>query len=176
MAEAEKTDETTEGEEKASGGMMKKLVLVGGALALMGVGIFAGPVVMNIISPPEEVVDGETEGEEAEVPDKPAIYTSLHPPLIINFDDSMGDAHFMQLTLEIMARDQNVINSVRDHAPAIRNALILHYTNLVYEEVTTREGKEKMLNEGLTQVQAVMEERIGEPGVEALYFTGLVIQ
>jgi flagellar FliL protein len=75
-----------------------------------------------------------------------------------------------------MARDQDVINAVREHAPVIRNDLILLYTNVVYEEVTTREGKEKMLSDGLLQVQNIMEERIGEPGVEALYFTGLVIQ
>lgn len=175
MANEDKQQDSAEGEEEKSGGMMQKLMLGGGAVALMAVGIVAGPSVMNMISPPEEVVDEEAEAE-AEAPDKPAIYTSLHPPLIINFDDSLGDSHFMQLTLEVMARDQGVINAVREHAPAIRNALILHYTNLVYEEVITRDGKQKMLDEGLAQVQTVMEERIGEPGVEALYFTGLVIQ
>ena len=131
---------------------------------------------MNLISPPEEEPSAELEGEMEDVSSKPAIYTSLHPPLIVNFEDSLGDSHFMQVTLEVMARDQDVINAVREHAPVIRNDLILLYTNVVYEEVTTREGKEKMLSDGLLQVQNIMQERIGEPGVEALYFTGLVIQ
>ena len=82
----------------------------------------------------------------------------------------------MQVTLEVMARDQGVINAVREHAPVIRNDLILLYASSMYEDVTTREGKEKMLSEGLAEVQRIMTERIGEPGVEALYFTGLVIQ
>lgn len=176
MAEEDKQQDAADGDGEKSGGMMKKLALGGGAVALMGIGIAAGPSVMNMISPPEEVAGEEAEGEEAEVPDQPAIYQSLHPPLIINCDDSLGDSHFLQLTLEVMARDQGVINAVREHAPAIRNALILHYTNLAYEEVVTRDGKQKMLDEGLAQVQAVMEERTGEAGVEALYFTGLVIQ
>ena len=165
-----------EGKEDAgeSGGMMQKLLIGGGAVVLMVVGIVAGPSVMNLVSPPEE--EASAEAEEVEPSSKPAIYTSLHPPLIVNFEDSFGDSHFMQMTLEVMARDQDVINAVREHAPVIRNDLILLFTNVVYEEVTTREGKEKMLADGLVQVQQIMEERIGEPGVEALYFTGLVIQ
>ena len=82
----------------------------------------------------------------------------------------------MKVTLEVMARDQDVINAVREHAAVIRNNLILLYTSVEYEQVVTREGKEQMLADGLSEVQKIINERIGEPGVEALYFTGLVIQ
>ena len=82
----------------------------------------------------------------------------------------------MQITMEVMARDQGVINAVREHTPVIRNALILLYSGAVYDEVTTLDGKEKMLADGLEKIQGVMTEQIGEPGVEAVYFTALVIQ
>ena len=167
-------DEKTE-DAASGGGMMQKLLMGGGALVLVVVGVVAGPSVMNLISPPEEDAAVEEEAEPA-LSSKPPLYTSLHPPLIVNFNDSLGDQHFMQMTLEVMARDQDVINAVREHAPVIRNDLILLYTNVLYEDVTTREGKEKMLADGLAQVQAIMTEQIGEPGVEALYFSGLVIQ
>ena len=169
MADEENTEE--EGGKKG-GGMMKMLLMGVGVIVLLAVGVFAGPMVMNAISPPEEVA----EEEEAEPADDPPIYQSLHPPLIVNFKDQYGDAHFMQVTLEVMARDQGVINAVREHAPVIRNDLILLYASSMYEDVTTREGKEKMLSDGLAEVQRIMTDRIGEPGVEALYFTGLVIQ
>ena len=172
-------DQENEGEieaggEKSGGGMTKMIMLGGIAVVLLGIGVFAGPAIMNIISPPEVEEDAEA-AEEGPSRD-PALYTSLHPPLVVNFKDAMGNSHFMQITLEVMARDQNLINSVRDHTPAIRNSLILLFSGAVYEEVTTRAGKEQMLADGLAEIQQVIDETTGETGVEAVYFTSLVIQ
>jgi flagellar FliL protein len=78
--------------------------------------------------------------------------------------------------MEVMSRDQEVINAVREHTPVIRNALILMFGTSMYEKVSTREGKEEMLENALTEIQTVMTERIGEPGVDEVYFTALVVQ
>ncbi|MGI9271263.1 MAG: flagellar basal body-associated FliL family protein [Woeseiaceae bacterium] len=171
---ADEQNEVEGAEEASGGGKMKIIMIAVGAVVLLGIGVFAGPAIMNMISPPEEV---EEEATADEGPSKdPAIYTSLHPPLVVNFKDSVGDSHFMQITMEVMARDQNLINSVRDHVPAVRNSLILLYSAAVYEEVTTPEGKQQMLADGLQEIQRVMEETTGETGIEAVYFTSLVIQ
>lgn len=82
----------------------------------------------------------------------------------------------MQIEMQVMARDQDTINAVRDHTPLIRNNLILHYGTLKYEAVVTREGKEQMLADGLRVVQEVLGPRIDTPNAEAVYFTSLVIQ
>ena len=157
--------------EAAGGGKMKMIIFAVIGLVLVAIGIFAGPAVMNMISPPEP----ETEAA-AEPSGGPPIYQTLHPPLVVNFKDDAGDSHYMQITMEVMSRDQGVVNSVRDNLAVIRNALILLYSSSVYEEVTTREGKEQMLEDGLTEIERVMIETTGEGGVEALYFTALVIQ
>ncbi len=164
---AEEVSETEGVAEVKSGGMMKKIILGVGALVLIGGGVFAG---MTFFAEDEVVA------EEAEPSKAPALYTSLHPPLVVNFKDSFGDSHFMQVTMEVMARDLEISNAVREHTPVIRNELILLYSGANYDEVTTRDGKEKMLADGLEVIQDVMTEQIGEPGVEALYFTALVIQ
>ena len=175
MAEEQNENENeNEGGADKSGGMMKMVMFGGIAVVMLVVGIFAGPAIMNMISPPE--VEEEAEEAEKSPSSGPAIYTSLHPPLVVNFKDAAGDSHFMQITMEVMARDQGVINSVREHVAVIRNALILLYSGAVYEEVTTREGKEKMLADGLVEVNKVMTEMTGEGDVEALFFTALVIQ
>jgi flagellar FliL protein len=75
-----------------------------------------------------------------------------------------------------MARDQNVINLVREHVAVIRNSLILLYSSAVFEEVATRAGKEKMLADGLAEIQKVMAATAGVGGIEAVYFTSLIIQ
>ena len=169
MAEQDNDTEVAAG---SGGGMMKKLMFAGIGLALVGAGVVGGMTFFGSEAPPE----AEAVAEEAAPSAGPALYTSLHPPLVVNFKDSIGESHFMQITMEVMARDQNIINSVREHTPVIRNALILLYSSAVYEEITTRTGKEKMLADGLAEIQKVMTEQIGEPGVEAVYFTALVIQ
>jgi flagellar FliL protein len=78
--------------------------------------------------------------------------------------------------MEAMARDQEVINAIREHTTVIRNNLILLYGSASYEAVTTREGKERLLAEGLAEIRAIMKPHIGDGEVEALYFTGLIIQ
>ena len=173
MAEEANETENAEGAAAAKGGgMMKKLIMVFGALLLVGAGVFAGMTFLG----GDEPAEGEEVVEEGEAAPDPPLYTSLHPPLVVNFKDSAGDSHFMQVTMEVMARDQTVLNAVREHTPVIRNALILLYSGAIYDEVSTRDGKKQMLADGLAEIRSVMTEQIGEPGVEAVYFTALVIQ
>ncbi len=172
MAEEATETEIAEGAEAPKGGLMKKLLIGVGALALVGGGVFAGKTFMSSDEPAAE----EVVAEDVAVSKEPALYTSLHPPLVVNFKDSSGASHFMQITMEVMAREQSVINAVREHTPVIRNALILLYSGAIYDEVSTQDGKKKMLADGLKEIQSVMTQQIGKPGVEAVYFTALVIQ
>ena len=180
MAENENdNDSENEEETEASaggGGLVKKLIFAGAGLVLVAVGIVVGPM---LLGGDEEGVEGE-DGETAEVAEPakgPPIYQSLHPPMVVNFRSEAGDSHFMQVTMEVMSRDQGAINALREHTPVIRNSLILLYGNAVYEEIQTREGKERMLADGLAEIRRVMEEQTGDgDAVEALYFTALVIQ
>lgn len=171
---AEEQNETQVVAEKSGGGMTKMIMFGGIGIALLIAGVFAGPAIKNMISSPPAEDEAVEDGAPASA--GPAIYQSLHPPLVINFKDSFGDSHFMQITMEVMSRDQEVINAVREHTPVIRNALILMFGNADYDVVTTREGKEQMLDEALSEIQGVMEERIGETGVEEVFFTSLIIQ
>ena len=60
--------------------------------------------------------------------------------------------------------------------PAIRNNLVLLFSSQSYERVSTLEGKEALREEALGVVQEVLEQETGDPGVEAVYFTSLVMQ
>ncbi len=171
MAE-EQVNETEIAAAAAGGGMKKKIILGVVALVLVAGGLFAGKTFFS----DEEIVAEDAATEETEAKKGPALYTSLHPPLVVNFKDALGDSHFMQITMEVMTRDLNVSNAIREHTPVIRNALILLYSSANYGEVSTREGKEKMLADGLEVIQGIMVEQVGEPGAEALYFTALIIQ
>jgi len=164
--------------EKPSGGLIKKVLFAVIALVLVGVGAFVGLTFMGG-SEPETDEDGEVveEGEDSSNKgDGPVFYTALAPALVVNFKDRIGDDHVMQVSLEMMARDQATINEVREHSALIRSSLILLFSDAIYEDIATLEGKQKLLDDGLAEIQRLMEKRIGKPAVEELYFTGLVIQ
>ncbi|MEM7432338.1 MAG: flagellar basal body-associated FliL family protein [Pseudomonadota bacterium] len=175
MAENEETDGTAEdGGEEAKGGKSKLIIFGAIGVVLIAVGVFAGPMIMNMISPPPE----EEAAAEAEPVAGPALYQTLHPPMVVTFNDAVGDAHVMQVTIDVMSREQTVINAIREHTPAIRNSLILLLSSATYEEVRTRAGKEKMLADSLEEIRRVMTEADGTESteIEAAYFTSLVIQ
>ena len=165
--------EAAEGEE-ASGGGKSKLIIIVVLLVVLGAGgFFAAPYIMNLISPPPET---DEEAAVESTSGKPALFASLHPPLVVNFKDAYDQSHFMQITLEVMAREQSIINEVKNHAAVIRNSLILMYGNVDYDYVGTREGKEQMLADALAEIQEIIESETGETGVEAVFFTSLIIQ
>lgn len=175
MNDKQDTNETTA---QAPGGGLKKLLIMGAAgVVLVGAGGFGVPALKNMLSPPPPA-DEEAAPEAAPASDeRPALYASLQPPMVVNFRDSNGESHYMQVTMEVMAREQFVIDAVRKHVPAIRNSLILLFSSDVdYELFNTRARKEQMLADALVEIRKVMRERIGVDGVEAVYFTSLVVQ
>jgi flagellar protein FliL len=120
----------------------------------------------------EEPVAEEEAGELRE----PAIYVPLDPPFVVSFNDESGETRFLQLTLQAMARDEHTIEAVKTHAPAIRNAFLFLISAYKVEDLSSLEGKEKLRAAMLASANEIMEINTGEPGIEELYFTSLVIQ
>lgn len=172
---ADEQNETQAGEEAAPKRKGSKLLVIGGAVALLVLGLAVGGVMSGMFSGEEAAEAGE-ESAEAPENDGPALYVGLHPPLTVNFGGEVGQRHFMQVSLEFMAREQRIIDAFKEHDAVIRNNLLLLLGGYDYETATTRSGKEKMLDDVLAEVQGILDQRIGEPGVQEAYFTTLVVQ
>ena len=113
----------------------------------------------------------KAKGEDA----GPAVYLSLEPAFVVNAV-GQGSTHYLQVSMDVMARDPAVIEAVKKHMPVIRNNLIMLLSSQDQAVVGTREGKEKLRADALAEVQKVLKEQTGEPGVEAVYFTIFVMQ
>lgn len=165
-----KNDENTAAPRRA-GGAARTLLIGSAVLLLLAGGGLAGMLLGNRTAE-------SPAGSAAEArPQKPALYASLLPPLVVNFRDSGGDSHYMQVTLDVMSREPAVIEAVKQHSAAIRNGLILLFSDSVdYASVNTREHKERMLEDALTEIRKVLRERTGNDAVEAVYFTSLIVQ
>ncbi len=190
MAEERKEDELAEGADeqkqaKGKSGLLKIILIAVGALAFLGVN--AGITVMLVGSktppptPEEQVAAAEKKAEddkkqsETEAANKGPIYFKFDPAFVVNFQ-AQDQVRFLQVTVEVMARDEKVIAAVEQHTPVIRNNLILLFSSQDFTTISTRVGKERIRAQVLAEIQKVLKENIGRPGVEAVFFTSFVMQ
>lgn len=119
----------------------------------------------------EEDAEEEAESEPVESP----IYHSMDPQFVASFRDQKK-ARFMQFSLDIMTRDNDVISSIEQHNPAVRSNLLLLINSQDSEKMSTREGKEQFLSEITDDINRTLEKLGGTSGVEAAYYNSFVIQ
>ncbi len=126
----------------------------------------------------EEEVDEEEEAAEDKVLEPPH-YFSMDPKFVVSFSNQKY-ARFMQFSLEIMSRDAEVIKKVEEHNPVIRSSLLMLFGSQGYDEMVTREGKEKLLKDAAADINNTLQTVTGSAdmaaAIEAAYFTSFVIQ
>ena len=118
---------------------------------------------------------GSPGSERASIkPKKPPIYYSLDDPFIVNL--SSQGTRFLQVTVEVMTRDEKVIEAVQRHRPLLRNNLLLLFSAATPASIGSSDGKEELRRAALSEMQGVLTS-LGEPAeLEDLYFTSLVVQ
>ncbi len=104
-----------------------------------------------------------------------AQYLPLTPAIVVNLNDNVT-MRYLQVDIELMTRSGAGVDAAKLHMPRIRNTLMMLFTQQRYEDIVTREGKEKLQRDALAAVQAVLKEETGKNGIESLYFTNFVMQ
>lgn len=102
-------------------------------------------------------------------------YESLSPPFVVNFQDK-NFVRFLQVGIDIMANSQEGIDNAKKHMPVIRNDIVLILGDVKFEDISTREGKEKLRQTILADVRKILKERTGNESVADLFFTSFVMQ
>lgn len=186
MAEEREDDEIDADLEaaKAVGAAKKKklmllAVLVVVLLALAGGGTW---FVLNMagdkkpeVAEAAEHPEGEHAAEEAGGPKKTSVYESLDPAFLANYLIG-GRQHYLQLSLAVMARDQEGIDGVRVHMPLIRNKVVMILSGESFEGLQSDEGRVKLQQTLLVGIQEILQKETGKPGIEQVFFTNFVMQ
>ena len=185
-------------EEKKSGGKGKIIMLIVGVVllttglmvgALYFTGILGGGGSKHTTSVADNAGEQDTaESKELEI--KPAFYHDMKPVFVVNFEDKTHAA-YLQIEMQLMMRDAEIKDQIAKHMPVIRNNILLILSSQKYEEVKTRQGKEKLQIEVLDAVKAIvgpamkkdLENDSGTkiddkdvPNVEQVYFTSFIMQ
>lgn len=107
---------------------------------------------------------------------EPALYVKLDPPFVVNFE-AKGIMRFLQITVEVMTRDKETADLIKQHDPLIRNNLLMLFGNQSLEKISSLEGREELRTVALKSIAEAVE---GEGGkakhVEQLYFTSFIMQ
>lgn len=178
MAESAETEETVEEAPTAKLGMMQILMIV----VLVIVTQVVMKVVLDTFFPPQVVAetseDPEAEAEEDAIPVEeldPANYLPLDPALVVNIQDE-GKSQYLQASIQLMSRNAEVYEAAKLHAPAIRSALIMLFSTVAYDSLSTVEGKEALQDSARERIDEVLLELAGVEGIDAVYLTSMVFQ
>lgn len=118
--------------------------------------------------------EGDKTADGASTVGSPQFYP-IRPAIVVNIP-SNGKIRFLQIQVDIMSRDDDVIDDIEAYAPLIKNELVTLFSNQKYEEMVTPEGKEKLRKEALVRIQKVMSDQAGVEGIEQVLFTSFVTQ
>ncbi len=153
------------------------LLLVAGGGTFFALGMLGGGDEATEASAAKAGEEGGDKAAEAEArPGKPkAIYEVLEPPFLTNYT-VQGRPRYMQLSLALMGREQKGIDAAKTHMPVIRNRLVLLLSGEDFATLQTDAGRQLLQQKILAAVQEILQKEIGEPGIEQVFFTGLVMQ
>src|SRR5882762_207512 len=182
---ADEAEEAPPPPAKKSGGIVGLLVNGIGIFVLtLGAVIVGGAINAKLHPLPDFKLDKDGKitavvpvpapSEHSEGEAKASLFYPIDPPLVVNFEDGSA-VRFLQISMEVMGKDQKGIDSVQKNMPLIRNNLLLLMSNRDYQSLMSREGKDKLRQEALTEIRAVQKKQ-GGADVEDLLFTSFVVQ
>jgi flagellar protein FliL len=102
-------------------------------------------------------------------------YIALDPPLVVNLANARR-AQYLQIAAELQVESPLDAAAVQAHMPVIRDTLIVFFSGREPDELRPVENREALRAEALGAVRHALETRAGRPAVDALYFTGFLIQ
>lgn len=105
----------------------------------------------------------------------PELYLPLEPSFVVNFKGDEQQS-YLQVGVTLMSHDPVVIEAAKNADPVIRNALVLLFSSQTSADLSDVQGKQKLQAKALDAVRKILSDRLGRPGVDALYFTSFVMQ
>lgn len=184
---------------KKGKGMMTKLIMGVGLLALGGGGAYglqlAGLLpgghseAKEVDNSPKLILKGEVdpyaapaEGEKEAVADVPGDGGSKFRTSYFIFSDDFtsnlrGSTGLVQLSLAAATQhDGRVIMWLKKHELAVRSAILIELADTPEEELLTQAGKEQLQKRLVDAINGVLMKQEGFGGISAVYFRSLLVQ
>ena len=103
-------------------------------------------------------------------------YLLLDPAFVVNLEAGDSGIRYLQLNLSVMVAQESELELVKKHMPVIRHNLNLLFGSLDFNDIRSREGKQKLTDESLKVIRDALQSSIGKPVVQAVFFNSIVGQ
>lgn len=164
----DKTEESGDAKPKKKRGKIFAILFV----AVLMAASFAGGAVFNYhtYGVRTEIVEVEAKPEVKE-----PYYTEFDPSFTVNIPGDQGQ-HYVDINIAVLSYDRDAHTLLRQYRPLLRNKVLTVIGNRRFEELLTREGRQKLLDDIRSGMDDVFlrEDRLVE--IEALYFTKFLMQ
>ena len=115
---------------------------------------------------------GETTTEEG-APTAKALFFEMEP-FVVSLTGERK-AHYMQLELAILTREQSLITTLDENTPLLRNALIQNMSGMAYQDALLVDAPDRIRASSLIKVRELLKDQGGEL-VEDVLIMNIVIQ
>lgn len=103
-------------------------------------------------------------------------YIPLAPPFVVNYG-GVGRLKYLKAEISVRVDDPAAAHAVRHHMPLIRNNLVMLFSRQSEEDVKTQDGKERLRQTALAEINALIAAEDGAGiNVADLFFNNLIIQ
>ncbi len=154
----------------------KLIILIAlGVILLLGGG---GGAAYFLLMTGDEAAPAETNAAPVRME---AVYTKIRtlegkPSFVATLQSADTKRHYMQVFVEAKSRDPLVDEALKKHMPLIVSRLNALFSSQNFEELQTIEAKQALRADATAMVQSIMQDKIGQPGIETVLFTNLVMQ
>ncbi len=189
-------EEETE-EDPKKGGLMRIIMLVVGALALIGVGVGTGYFLFGgkPADPSEEIEEiierKMKEAEEAKAAEEAANagpqkkeapevekFITTYYEFPGNFTTNLrGSRKFLQAGIGVSTQyDDDVISNVEDHQLSLRSGILAVMSEFSEQDIEGKSGRDALAKAIAAELNTKLEELEGFGGIEHVHFTSFMLQ
>lgn len=169
------------------GGSKMKSIIIFSVIGVLIIGLSVGLTVMLVGGDKEssaksktekidESADEEEESEESSAEPTESAYLDLAPAFVVNLSGEDSDIRYLQIKMSIMVEKEADLDIVKKHSPVVRHHLNLLFSSLDFNDIRSREGKDKLTEESLKVIRDALKKASGKPIVKAVFFNSIVGQ
>ncbi len=102
-------------------------------------------------------------------------YFEIATPFVVNIQDETA-MRFLQVNAQLVLSHPELKAQITKNLPAIQNVMMLVLSEQSVKEIRTLQGKQKLRDKTLKEVQEFLQKEIGDTAVTEILFTGFIIQ
>ena len=103
-------------------------------------------------------------------------YVSLGKPMVLNLSSNKNRLTFLQLQADALVKDENSVEIIKAHIPAIRHVLIVLLSEQNAIDMKSPDKREAIRSLATTQVKEIMVELAGNKDITDILFSSFLVQ